>query len=69
MKCREIILPNATEDWYIIFYDLCLRLWYIATSRPFCKDATLIIKSKGNIVQYFLSPSISHDTLLVYITE
>ena len=39
---REIILPNATENCYIILYDLVLRLWYIATSGPFCKDATHI---------------------------
>ena len=40
IKCREITLPNATENWYIILYDLVSRLWYIATCGPFCKDAT-----------------------------
>ena len=25
---------------YIILYDLVSRLWYIATSEHFCKDAT-----------------------------
>ena len=39
---REIILPNATENWYIIIYDLVSGLWYIATCGPFCKDATYI---------------------------
>ena len=45
MKCRAIILPNATENWYyhIILCDLISRLWYIAISRPFCKDASQII--------------------------
>ena len=40
IKCREIILTNANENWYIILYDLFSRLWYIATCGPFCKDAT-----------------------------
>ena len=42
IKCREIILSNANENWYIILYDLFSRLWYIATCGPFCKDATHI---------------------------
>ena len=42
IKCSEIILPNANENWYIILYDLFSRLWYIATCGPFCKDATHI---------------------------
>ena len=42
MKCRDIILPNATENWYYILYDLVSRLWYIAISGPFCKDPTHI---------------------------
>ena len=42
MKCREIILSNANENWYIILYDMFSRLWYIATCGPFCKDATHI---------------------------
>ena len=40
IKCRDIILFNANENWYIILYDLFSRLWYIATCGPFCKDAT-----------------------------
>ena len=28
------------ENWYIILYDVVSRLWYIATSGPFCKDAS-----------------------------
>ena len=40
IKCREIILYNANENWYIILYDLFSRLCYIATCGPFCKDAT-----------------------------
>ena len=43
IKCSDIILPNATEDWYIILYDLVSRFWFIATSGPFCKDATNIV--------------------------
>ena len=39
-QCRELILSNANENWYIILYDLFSRLWYIATCGPFCKDAT-----------------------------
>ena len=40
IKCSEIILSNANENWYIILYDLFSRLCYIATCEPFCKDAT-----------------------------
>ena len=40
IKCSEIILFNANENWYIILYDLFSRLCYIATCGPFCKDAT-----------------------------
>ena len=40
IKCSEIILYNANENWYIILYDLFSRLCYIATCVPFCKDAT-----------------------------
>ena len=43
IKCSEIILSNANENWYIILYDLFSRLCYIATSEPFCKDATHIV--------------------------
>ena len=43
IKCSEIILYNANENWYIILYDLFSRLCYIATCGPFCKDATHII--------------------------
>ena len=42
IKCSEIILSNANENWYIILYDLFSRLCYIATCGPFCKDATHI---------------------------
>ena len=42
IKCSEIILYNANENWYIILYDLFSRLCYIATCGPFCKDATHI---------------------------
>ena len=42
IKCSEIILSNANENWYIILYDLFSRLCYIATCGPFCKDATQI---------------------------
>ena len=30
IKCSEIILYNANENWYIILYDLFSRLCYIA---------------------------------------
>ena len=42
IKCSEIILYNANENWYVILYDLFSRLCYIATCGPFCKDATHI---------------------------
>ena len=45
IKCSEIILSNANENWYIILYDLFSRLCYIATCGPFCKDATHILKN------------------------
>ena len=35
-------MSNANENWYIIFYDLFSRLWYIATCGSFCKHATHI---------------------------
>ena len=40
IKCSEIILYNANENWYIILYDLFSRLCYIATCGPFCENAT-----------------------------
>ena len=43
IKCSEIILSNANENWYIILYDLFSRLCYIATCGPFCRDATHMI--------------------------
>ena len=42
IKCSEIILSNANENWCIILYDLFSRLCYIATCGPFCKDGTHI---------------------------
>ena len=36
IKCSEIILYNANENWYIILYGLFSRLCYIATCGPFC---------------------------------
>ena len=42
IKCSEIILSNANENWYIILYEMFSRLGYIATCGPFCKDATQI---------------------------
>ena len=51
MKCREIILSNANENWYIILYDLFSRLWYIATCGPFCKDATHIYDVQCGVTQ------------------
>ena len=43
IKCCEIMLSVANENWYVILYDLFSRLWYIATCGPFCKDATHIM--------------------------
>ena len=43
IKCSEIILYNANENWYIILFVLFSRLCYIATCGPFCKDATHFI--------------------------
>ena len=48
IKCSEIILSNANENWYIILYDLFLRLCYIATCGPFCKDATQLCLSQNS---------------------
>ena len=48
IKCSEIMLSNANENWYIILYNLFSRLCYIATCGPFCKDATHMI----HFVQY-----------------
>ena len=48
IKCCEIILSNANENWYIILYDLFSRLCYIATCGPFCKDATHILHVQYN---------------------
>ena len=45
IKCSEIILYNANENWYIILYDLFSRFCYIATCGPFCKDATHICRT------------------------
>ena len=42
IKCSDIIVYNANENWYIILYDLFSRLCYIATCGHFCKDATHI---------------------------
>ena len=52
IKCSEIILSNANENWYIILYDLFSRLCYIATCGPFCKDATHMSKLIVNIMIY-----------------
>ena len=56
IKCSEIILSSANENWYIILYDRFSRLCYIATCGPFCKDATQMycIKIKSNIMQWFI---------------
>ena len=49
IKCSEIIVSNANENWYIILYDLFSRLCYIATCGPFCKDATHIFDTFYNL--------------------
>ena len=46
IKCSEIIVSKANENWYIILYDLFSRLCYIATCGPFCTDATHISMSE-----------------------
>ena len=55
--CREIILHNANENWYIILYNLFSRLWYIATCGPFCKDATHIRKTRGPKIEPWGTPN------------
>ena len=52
IKCSEIILSNANQNWYIILYDLFSRLCYIATCGPFCKDATHIFDVFLYILMY-----------------
>ena len=52
IKCSEIILYNANENWYIILYDLFSRLCYIATCGPFCKDATHITMCFSQWIHY-----------------
>ena len=55
IKCSEINLYNANENWYIILYDLFSRLCYIATCGPFCKDAThILISDILYIISYIL---------------
>ena len=54
IKCREIVLSNANENWYIILCDLFSRLWYIATCGPFYRDAThLLSLYRAKIFSYF----------------
>ena len=53
IKCSEIILSNANENWYIILYDLFSRLCYIATCGPFCKDATHIFFSVIHFIEFY----------------
>ena len=60
IKCSEIILYNANENWYIILYDLFSRLCYIATCGPFCKDAT-------HILLYFICNSM-YRVCCMYVT-
>ena len=48
IKCSEIILYNTNENWYVILFDLFSRLCYIATSGPFCKEATQMVSLDHN---------------------
>ena len=61
IKCSEIILYNANENWYIIVYDLFSRLCYIATCGPFCKDATHL-----SLPAYILNINYVISTFLVF---
>ena len=54
IKCSEIILSNANENWYIILYDLFSRLCYIATCGPFSKDATHIYNCSEKYIFIYL---------------
>ena len=58
IKCSEIILSNANENWYIILYDLFSRLCYIATCGPFCKDATHITLEQKICSTFLLGPNL-----------
>ena len=59
IKCSEIILYNANENWYIILYDLFSRLCYIATCGPFCKDATHMYHRLALWHQYYIYHSLA----------
>ena len=71
IKCSEIILSNANENWYIILYDLFSRLCYIATCGPFCKDATHIIKKLGAsnrpISRVVIGREVDYKSRLIYV--
>ena len=60
IKCSEIILSNANENWYIILYDLFSRLCYIATCGPFCKDATHIGDKYNTLFNKYTADSYSN---------
>ena len=75
IKCREIILSSANENWYIKLYDLISRLWYIATCGPFCKDAThmsfmkrikMIMNRKIQCKQIYRPTKMVYERLLKY---
>ena len=61
IKCSEIILYNANENWYIILYDLFSRLCYIATCGPFCKDASHIVYRPGYFTVHPPPPQLKVD--------
>ena len=56
IKCRELILTNDTENWYIILHDQFSRLWYIVTPGLFSKDASHI-GSTRSIIKLIRDPA------------
>ena len=67
IKCSEIILSNANENWYIILYDLFSRLCYIATCGPFCKDATHINQVEFYATMTFYSTPSTLKSLCIFL--
>ena len=59
IKCSEIMLFNANENWYIILYDLFSQICYIATCGPFCKDATHITGKNFQIAKLYYTLQIT----------
>ena len=68
IKCREIVLVHATENLYtwIILCDLVLKLWYIATSGPFCKDVRNTVYTRLSLsATYIIIKLINLHSMLI----